>query len=305
MKKIIIILMLIVSLSFISCSKDEEKSIKVLTPNGIPYVALAGVDNENGIEVDAKSSDNLSASFIKGDYDIIVAPINMGVKLYNANKTTYKLKAVITLSNTFIVSKNEINSINDLNGKNVLAFGKESVPGIMLDLLLKENNTVPNNIRYEASNDITVPIFMTSDEYDYLVVSEPALTNLKKKIDIKMLDLNEVIKTNNNLPLALQAAIFVNPNSDSKALNKALNKIEENINYLNANSKEYSEKIEKKDSFFETMTKNVIEESIPRSGIVFLDAYDNKTSIQKFIDTLYNYKKELTGALFSEEIIYK
>ena len=81
----------------------------------------------------------------------------------------------------YIVSIDEpLTSLADLDGKTLAAFGETNIPGITLRCALASENVNPNITYYNAIND-GVAFFLKGD-YQYLLTSEPVLSNLRKKV---------------------------------------------------------------------------------------------------------------------------
>ena len=92
------------------CAKKEptQTTFNVLCPTGAPTLAWLStyeeITTEGKFDV-TEGSDRLVAELTKADseYDIIVAPVNAGMKLITAGKSTYTLEGVITWGNLYIV----------------------------------------------------------------------------------------------------------------------------------------------------------------------------------------------------------
>lgn len=314
MKKLLMfIFVCVLGLALISCDTEEkedklslENEVKILVPNGIPYIALGSLVGEEKVTIENKSADNLTAGLLSNDYDIIVAPLNMGVKLYNAGNSTYRLAAVLTQANTYIVSRKAtaLTSLSDLNNKKVIAFGKTSVPGILFEYALKEANVTPSEIKYEAGVDVAMSLFVASNDYDYLLVSEPYLTNLEKKqnVEINILNLENAVFDNTDISNIYQASIFVKERTDD--VNKVLEKIEKDVKEINENTTEFVESIIEKDEFFSKQGKENLISSLPRSSITYIKASEEKANIEAFLAKLLELNKAMIGEKMPSEDFY-
>ena len=99
-------------------SNQEKHKISLIAPEGTPSLALANFyeDNKDSYTTfDIKSgSDPLLAAFTSASYDVIVAPTNLGAKLYNENKADYVLYQTIVWGNLYLVSSENISSFTDI-----------------------------------------------------------------------------------------------------------------------------------------------------------------------------------------------
>ena len=135
-------------LSMAGCAKEEPKQepVSILCPTGAPALATLGtLDNEN-VTIDYVSGpDALSAELAKKDseYDIIVAPLNLGTKLYGKTQA-FQLDSIVTWGNLFLVGT------EDYENANVAAFGEKAIPQMIFNYVLKDQlNETP--VTYYAS----------------------------------------------------------------------------------------------------------------------------------------------------------
>lgn len=284
MKKLIVTILLVFGFLLVGCKKSKKNTL--LVPAGSPLIAVAGMLESVEYEVTTGPS-LLPSEFIKGEKDIIIAPVIMGAKLYNVGSSKYKLAAVIGFSNLYIASRIPLTSINDLEGKKMLAFGKHATPGIVLKQV-----TQNINVDIEWGSDIKEMIapFKTK-RHDYVLISEPALTTLKNTLEeeIYVLSLKDLFQEE-----IIQVGVFVNPNSN-KNLDKILNKIKTNIEYLNENSVSYAKKILNVHEQLTEFGETTISSSILNLDLEYKNALDIKVEIEAFLTVLNEYNKELLG----------
>ena len=297
MKKIVCLVLFL--LLMVSCGKKQENKIpnefptttlssevKILTPAGTPYLALGGLLVNENIKIDVSTgADMLQANLPKGEYDVIVAPVNLGTMLYNKGNSKYKISHILTGNNAYIVtrSENKLESIFDLEGQEVLAFGKSAsigIPGSILKKAYANNNLATSKIKYEYSSSAEVYQEFKNNlsSVKYALMSEPEISKLvlTDKIAIKTLDLSKVLGEN-----FAQACIYVNPNSKNpEDINEVLALIGQMINFMKEEPKKYADIVIPLDRKFEAMGKDVIIRSIPLANIVFKQAKINKNDIE-------------------------
>ena len=291
MKKILgFILLFIFTLTFSSCGKVElENEVTIITPYGTPYLALGGLLNEDNVKIDAvNGADGLKTALVKGEYDVVVAPINLGAQLFNKGNSKYVIEAVITMNNAYIVtdSSNKLDSIKDLVGQKVLAFGQTGIPGSVLKTLYTKNKLDQSLINFsQASSSAVYSLFAGgSSDAKYALMSEPEISKLvlNDKKEVKSLDLTDELGV--DVP---QACIYINPNSQKQDdINGLLKIIQNNIKSLNKNPSKYADEVISLDRTFEAMTKEVIVRSIPLTNIVYKEADNFKTEINNILSIL-------------------
>jgi len=230
--KFIYIFVVLFSMLFITgCIDDSSKKVSVIVPTGTPSLGIANVLNDKTL-VDANivsGSDPLIAAFTNASYDVVVAPVNLGAKLYNANENfSYILYKTIVWGNYYLVSNEEIATLESLEGKTVLVFGKNSTPDVVLRTLISAQNI---NVNLEYVDDVaTANSYLLSGKADIIVSAEPSLTKMSANKNFYTLDLQkqwQQLTGSYSLP---QAGIFIKKDSkDEKYLKTVLDKMIESV----------------------------------------------------------------------------
>lgn len=296
MKKILFMLFVAVAaLVLVGCKTPENsgdgaitEEVKIITPQGNPFIAVGNLLGEENIKIDSvNGAAGVKQALVAGEYDIVIAPLNLGAQLYSKEQSKYVLNSVIALGNTYIVSNKNVklDSIQDLQGKTILAYSQGGTPDIVLQYVLNANN-VQATIEYQPSITEVVPFFMQG-QYDYILAAEPVITNLKVKKNKELNVLNLQDYTDNTI---MQAAVFVNPNSQKQESIKAvIEKIEANIKQMNENPQAYANSIISKDVYFSDLGADIIATSLPNANLSFLDAKNNKSKIEAYL-TMIGYQ---------------
>lgn len=199
----------------------SDEPIKVLTPMGAPSLAMLGLYGNDKVSIDTvDGTDVLTAQLSKdGDYDIIVAPINMGANLLSKGKSEYLLSSVVTWGNLYIVGSDE----NALTSEGTFAaFGEKAVPQKVLMSSVDMKSIVPEIKYFNSANEVQAQLL--SKKANVGMLAEPAATATiakakEKGIDLKILkDLQKEYKEKNNMKSLgyPQAAIFVKKGSENK-----------------------------------------------------------------------------------------
>lgn len=297
MKNKLVWLLLSSALLFSCKPNAPTQKLSVIVPSGSPLLALGGVINELDYEVTV-GPDLLPVAFSKGEKDLVVAPITIGAKLYNLEKSKYQLGAVLGWSNLHILSRTPVNEISDLAGKSVLAFAEHSTPGIMLRLATKQLGV---EITYlKAVSDVGGPFI--NKQYDYVLISEPILSKIMASMqeEVYTFPLQNV----GGLPKIAQFGIFVNPDINLKSYTKFMDKLELNIKALNEDPKSYAEKILNLDPLFESLGISVIENAIPRLDLAFNKALDVKEEVNNYLEYLVSVDENIIGSTVVNDSFY-
>ena len=280
-----------------------KETIKLLTPAGTPLMAIAGIIGSEGVNVESVNGpENLIAGLSKKSHDLIIAPLTAGAKLSIAGKTSYKLEAVLTINNTYIISKGSttLTNIPDLKGKNVIAYGQNQTADIALKNALKKANIETSEVDITYENDVATATstFMGGSDYDYCLSAEPQITNLKVKkgANLKTLDLKDYM-TNT----VYQAGIFVNPDANQTRCNEVIEDIKNNVTYLNGNASEYAAKVVDKNAFLTNLGIEALAACIPNANLVFIKAKDNKDTINAYFTELNTANPNILGGMVTDE----
>ena len=269
-------------------TQADDYEIKISTPNGAPLIAISEAveasDVEKGKLKIVADTSTLPAIFQAGTEDIIVAPVNVGTNLYNAGKSKYKLASVITWGNTYFTSGKADFKLDDLNGKNITLFGKNSInDGIARYVLEKKGITA--NISYPETDVVaSIKTILENNPEEMVMIAEPVLTVTKasvknsKSVDLTSYSISNMYKelTNHEYP---QAAIFVNP--DSYDLHK--NKFDQFFSKLEATwedtKTEIADVAAKANSVGVPQPAAVLTKAIPGCGIKYVKASDAKADL--------------------------
>ena len=234
--KITLILVLLFMIS--GCTAKEESTLRLLVPMGAPSISVIPVLKEDIHSVNLVSgSDPLQAALINPnpEYDIIIAPVNLGASLISKNSSQYRLWGVVTWGNLYIVGENEAVFGSD---KTLALFGENAVPQKIFDTV-KEKLAINMNIAYFPSvNDAQAQLLTQKASAAMLAQPLAAATIAKAKEggkDLKIIaNLQTLWKESTNTENYPQAAIFVLESSYKE--NKAV--IEDQISkmkdYVNA-----------------------------------------------------------------------
>ncbi len=251
-----------------SCEIDREK-VSVLVPTGTPSLGVADAFcNLDLIDYNIVSgSDPLVAGFTNQNYDIIVAPVNLGAKFYNTNQNfDYVLYETIVWGNYYLAANFNISSFDEIDGKTVVVFGKNSTPDVVLRTLIASKDL---EVTLEYVDDVsTANSYLLTGKADIIVSAEPSLTKVKAKKDIYVFDLQnewKVLTGSYSLP---QAGIFVKKQSYEKASVKmALEKMAASVRLATKSPDKLINSAISVDDNLNTIGKETLLEAIPSCNL--------------------------------------
>ncbi len=223
----------LISLTLIGCADTPNKKVSVIVPTGTPSLGISDAINQKDL-IDANivsGSDGLVAAFTNANYDIVVAPVNLGVKFYNSNPNfEYVLYETIVWGNYFIASTEDIkiNSFTDLDGKELLVFGKNSTPDVVTRTLIAHYNI---NVTLNYVDDVsTANAYLKTGKANIIVSAEPSLTKFSTGAVYNTYDLQqEWAKVTGSYSFP-QAGIFVKKSlKDDQDVKNVLEKMKESV----------------------------------------------------------------------------
>ena len=238
LKKIFVgLLSLLTIISLGGCVKKDDEEISLITPTGTPSLILGKSITERGnVKYDiVQGPDALKAAFIKGEKDIIVAPVNLGALMKASNESfSYRMVYTIVWCNYYIASNDLITSFSELDGKDVVVFGQNSTPDIIFRSLVSYYDIAPT-VTY-VSSVAEANGMLLSNKAHTIVTAEPALSVLLSKGTYNVLPLKDEwgkMVGDNEIDVP-QAAIFVNIEAEDKC-KSFLDRIKNDIENVKTN----------------------------------------------------------------------
>ena len=286
---------------------QSEKEYKVIVPTGAPSLAIADFiqNKEDNVVVDIVSgSDPLTAAFTNGDYDVIVAPVNLGLKFYNSVESfEYRFYKPIVGCNFYILS-DEVENVEELDGKSMVAFNKMATPGVMLQTILSH---------YEVNVDVTYETSVTSanslllsGEARTILTAEPSKSVLMSKKNFNVIDIAAIWKEISGHDYnALQAGVYVKKNlKNNRTVAHILEDIEASIELAYTNPEKLAKAAMSVDENFAKQNINILTKAIPNCN--FLRHKLNKEEVEYYFQKVseLGLQNSFGGKLPDEEFYY-
>ena len=185
--------------------------LKVLAPSGAPALSLVPAV-VSGVTVDfVEGADPLQAALVNPnpEYDIIVAPSNLGMKLAESGKSPYKMRGIVTWGNLYIVGPKGT-AADASTWTNVASFGEQSVTGKVFTEVYGDSLDMSTVTWYNSTADASAALM--AGNADVAMLAEPNATAIiaKAKESGKELEIIDDVQSHwgdgNGFP---QAALFV------------------------------------------------------------------------------------------------
>lgn len=281
----------------------DSYKLKIVCPSGAPIIGIAETVSYFNNNVDKENigvlPNTLQGFFTAGESDIIIAPLNLGTKLYNAGNSQYQIAGVLTWGNTYFASANPSFTLNDINGKKLTTFGANSITEATSNYVLAQKNLVPSETETLGNAKLTAEK-LRNDNNAIVMTAEPELAAIKAvNSNIKAYSVNDVYKQLTGLDMP-QAAVFVDPDvvKDHKELLDAfLKKIDDTDSLCESNPRDVAVKSISL-GYGNEGEEDILAAGIPNSKINYKKASESKAEINKMIELFTSYFAKVPADTF-------
>lgn len=311
MKKRVICFLLMAFLGISAYSKDK---IKVVAPDGLPALSLVKMINEkheiDGTQVDykiEKLSESLVMTLMKKDADVAIVPSNLASQLYNKG-LGYKIGGTVGWGSFYVISRENLDSLKDLKGKEVATIGKGLTPDIIFQTLLKKNGIDKDvKIEYLSSGNELAPLYLAGKK-NIVVIAEPVASKIlaKDKNSKANIELNNEWKNIFNAKKGYpQSTLIVSETilkENPEFLAKFVENLKDSIDFIKSNSDKRLDYITKADI---TLPKDVIDEAIKKANFDYTSGAEGKTEYMIYFEEIAKNNKKAIGGKIPDEKIFQ
>lgn len=256
------------------------------------------------------SPDEISPLLVKGELDVAAVPANLAAVL--AQKTDIQVLAVNTLGVIYIVENgNSVQSVEDLKGKTIYASGKGATPEFGLRYILEENGIDPDTdvqIQWKSEHAECVAA-LALDPQGIAMLPQPFVTTAQtQNPDIRVaLDLTEEwdkLQEGSENPSSMITGVvvarteFVEAHKD--AIDLFLEQYKESVDYVNANTADAAQLIEK----YDILKAAVAEKALPYCNIVCITGDEMQDALSGYLNVLYEQNPDAVGGVLPEDDFY-
>lgn len=326
---ILIVAMFASVFAFAGCVNEGKgsDSYTLVAPDGAPALAIANLSDK--IDTDAKSysidksivaSTQIGTEALKNDLAIV--PANLAAKLYNGGNDI-RLLAVVTNGNLFLMSSIEssIESLEDIKGKMVYSIGQGSVPDMIFQSLLKQNNIEYSQGENAVENKVTIKycadgsevisqmaLAKKSGNLVYGMLAEPAVTMAKGKGFYEVFDMQTMWgeNTQNSTYSGYAQAVLIAKSSvcnDKEFINKLIDAIDNNAKSVEENPQKAVENI--KAIYPQTSLQSTISQDvIKRCNIKTIAMSQGKAYYEEMLKAVMSINAGIVGGKLPDDNLY-
>ncbi|MHB8097253.1 MAG: hypothetical protein ACYDEI_06350 [Erysipelotrichaceae bacterium] len=294
MKKIFSILL--ISLLVACTAKPLEwENLTILSPKGAPALSLVPLIQENKDSIEfVDGTDVLSAELIKGEKDVIIAPVNLGAALSKKDSNPYRLYGIVTWGNLYLVSNADAALVES---EPIAIFGEQAVPGLVFNSLKDQLGQTFVPTAFNAVTDVQGQLL--SKSFNIGLMAEPLVTATIAKAKTLESPLNLTVykdlqvlwqeKTGfDNFP---QAAIYIKADISDEKLKQVEARLElmmaYNIELNNNPSMLETDITEELATTLGVPASKILTQAWDRMNVNVVKAEDNKEAIEAFLE-LFN-----------------
>ncbi|MBQ7308047.1 MAG: ABC transporter substrate-binding protein [Clostridia bacterium] len=310
--------------SFIGCGQPDK--ITVITPDGAPALSIAKMMSENqnfGEEVTYKVIDSTTiTNYVPNNSDIAIIPLNAATKLAGDK---FKIVAVNTHGNLYVLGKETITDMNTLIGKKVAVIQYANVPGLTFRAVLNGNN-IPyaqigeindtideTKVNLYGCDPTAVAQLLSSGSVDYALCAEPSVTILTKNLSAKGIKVCLNLQTayhdtfNENYPQAVTIVKKTLIENNPKFVKKFIQGLKENDSFLVEDNIEtilsaISSHIE--EGLTPVLNGKLNATSMTNCNVKYVDAYSVKEQIKNYVEKIKLIDATKVNSI-TDDIFYK
>lgn len=338
-KKIIVtialalVMTLLVSVALVGCENKDENTdnpstvtVNVVVPDGSPAIAIAKLVSENptfaGYDINysiVEGATQISAAILNDTANIAIAPLNLGVTMYNKGMGV-KLVTTNVQGSLYMVGKNmpagatTAEKLASLKGKVVYNIGQGATPDLTFKYILDHFGIAYTEGDTAAADVVTLNYVNTGSELipllkqgkaEYGIMGEPAVTKANANagtytvFDIQALWQESTGSATAGFP---QAGVFVKDSllaSEHAAfIEWFVAKLKENDEWASANPDKVSSALTSAGS---TSLAGLTSATIIACNLKTVKAADAKTAVNTYLGALYAFNAATVGGKMPDD----
>lgn len=291
MKKILSIL--VIGL-LVACSAKplEWESLSILSPKGAPAISLVPLIQENKDSIEfVDGTDILSAELIKGEKDMIIAPVNLGAALSKKDSNPYRLYGIVTWGNLYLVSNSDISFVEN---EPLALFGEQAVPGLVFNSIKNSLDQVFVSTAFNSVTDVQGQLL--SKTFNVGLMAEPLVTatiakakTLETPLNLSVYkDIQALWQEKTGFENYPQAAIYIKADISADKLKQVEARLElmmaYNIELNNNSSKLETDITEDLSATLGVPASKILVQAWDRMNVNVVKADENKEAIEAFLE---------------------
>lgn len=298
-RKIICMLIVCFILIISACQKTDQ--IKMIVPYGSTHISQVHLMDLDDYQTDlVLGPEPLIAAFGSESYDVIFAPLTLGVKMYHS-KPSYKLLATIIESTFYLITTDQtIESIEDIDGKEVTIFGKGQTGDMMTSYVLDTLDLEVDYIYVDTLSDAATSFIR--DPEKIVLVSEPIYSKMTLLYnDLKTIHVVSFYEEMTGLEDVPQAAVFVHQRLNERQISTLLEDLKDSVDLVYSDQSLTLEKVKNDDR---NMDSDIFIKSLEIAYISLIEANIHQDDIELYLNLILSYNPNILGGSLPPDAFY-
>lgn len=249
--------------------------------------------NEYTVTV-AADNQQVTAGLLNGDFDIAALATNVAANLYHKSEGAIQIACINTLGTLYILGKgvdDTLNSMADLKGRTIYAFGQGANPEYVLRYLLRENGLDMDKdvtVVWQTLEEVTATMLTGKGELCMLPVPGATALSAKSEGNIQpVFDLSEewdAVSENSRLAMGCIVVRTEFAKENPEAVQAFLREYAASIDYVKTNADGPAAQMVADAGLAPSLA--IAQKAIPQCNLVYLDGED-------LLDTIHGYFRAL------------
>ncbi len=301
------------------CGKEtnETDTVRIAGLKGPTSIGMVKLfsDYDNGLTENkydytiVAMADEITATFLKGELDIVAVPANLASVLYNKSEGAVEVLGINTLGVLYICEKGgeTVTDVKSLKGKTIFATGKGSTPEYALEYILAQNGLdidTDVTIEWKSEPSETVAEMSTLDSavalipQPYVTVAQNTLSDLR--VAISLTEEWDKLDNGSTLISAVYLARKDYVEKNPGTIRKFLEEVEASTAYCNENVEETATLVEN----YGIVKAAIAKKAIPNCNIVCITGDDMITKLKGYLEILYGQNSAAVGGTLPADDFY-
>ncbi|MCL1806615.1 MAG: ABC transporter substrate-binding protein [Oscillospiraceae bacterium] len=304
------ILLVFILCACASSPSGPKGSVRIGAMKGATTIGLVGFIEEaaSNVNFEIVAPAEIVPLLVRGELDMAAIPANQAAALYNSTNGGVCVIAINTLGLTYILETgNEIQTIQNLRGKTIVATGKSTPAEITLRHILKENGIDPDkDLTLEFKSEPAEAVAYLKQNGGVAMLPQPFATTAMDNVEglREVLDLTaewEKLGSSGTLVIGVfvARAEFLEVNPDDVAY--IIEQYKKSVSWVNENPAEAAPLVEKHG----IAQADVAERAIPKCNVTYIGGAEMKQMLEAYLNVLYESDpKSVGGALPGDDFYH-
>lgn len=298
-------------------AKTEVKLAVLSGPTGVGAAKLladntAGETQNDYTVTVATDNQQVTAGLLNGDFDIAALATNVASNLYHKSDGAIQMACINTLGTLYILNKgvdDTLNSMADLKGRTIYAFGQGANPEYVLRYLLTENGLDMDKdvtVVWQAADEVTATMLTGKGELCMLPVPAATALSVKSEGNIQpAFDLSaewDAVSEDSRLAMGCIVVRTAFAQEHPEAVQAFLNEYAQSIDYVKTNADGPAAQMVADAGLAPNAA--IAAKAIPQCNLTFLTGEDMRDTIQGYFSALFAIDPAAIGGSVPDDAFY-